>query len=447
MEQKKYKLSEIIDSFIPGDWGNENYSEATPEEIHCVRGADIVPIWNGEYAAIPIRFVSSSSLNTKRLKVGDIIIEKSGGSPTQSTGRTAFVSKELVEKTKNLLCTNFCTAFRIKSGWNPKYIYYKIQNYYNNNVFFNFEGKTSGLKNLQIESAFQAISIDFIPIEEQNAYVEVLDIIERKLNLNRAINRNLEAMAKRLYDYWFVQFDFPDENGRPYKTSGGKMVWNETLKRDIPEGWEVKKMRELLKSTENGEWGFDSLFNGSLIEIHCIRGADIVDLIGAPVRYISEKKTSKLLKEDDIIIEISGGSPVQATGRSNYVSSQILEFYNNKMTCSNFCKSIALKDKLYSPYFFCTWNLFYDNGNMFHYEGKTNGIKNLQLDMLLEESWYFPPKELAEKFRNYYHAILDKRGKTQKENVFITLLRDRLLPLLMNGQVSIKRLNSDLSAD
>lgn len=193
MEQKKYKLSEIIDSFIPGDWGNENYSEATPEEIHCVRGADIVPIWNGEYAAIPIRFVSSSSLNTKRLKVGDIIIEKSGGSPTQSTGRTAFVSKELVEKTKNLLCTNFCTAFRIKSGWNPKYIYYKIQNYYNNNVFFNFEGKTSGLKNLQIESAFQAISIDFIPIEEQNAYVEVLDIIERKLNLNRAINRNLAA--------------------------------------------------------------------------------------------------------------------------------------------------------------------------------------------------------------------------------------------------------------
>lgn len=193
MEPRKYKLSEIIDTFIPGDWGNENYSEETPKEIHCVRGADIVPIWNGQYSAIPKRYVSSKSLSTKRLKEGDIIIEKSGGSPTQSTGRTAYVSKKMVEAHANLLCTNFCTAFRIKSGWNPKYIYYQMQHYYNCDVFFNFEGKTSGLKNLQIESAFQVITINYIPIEKQNAYVKVLDTIENKLNLNREINRNLAA--------------------------------------------------------------------------------------------------------------------------------------------------------------------------------------------------------------------------------------------------------------
>lgn len=195
MEPRKYKLSEIIDTFISGDWGNENYSEETPQEIHCVRGADIVPIWNGQYSAIPQRFVSSRTLSSKRLKEGDIIIEKSGGSPTQSTGRTAYVSKELAEAHTNLLCTNFCTAFRIMSGWNPKYIYYQMQHYYNCGVFFNFEGKTSGLKNLQIESAFQAITINYIPIEKQNAYVKVLDTIEKKLNLNREINHNLATAA------------------------------------------------------------------------------------------------------------------------------------------------------------------------------------------------------------------------------------------------------------
>lgn len=108
------KLSEIIDVFIAGDWGNESLSIETPHAISCVRGADIVPISNNEFANIPLRYVSDRSFQQKLLQVGDIVIEKSGGSPTQSTGRVVYVSQALLSASKNVVCSNFCVAFRVE---------------------------------------------------------------------------------------------------------------------------------------------------------------------------------------------------------------------------------------------------------------------------------------------------------------------------------------------
>ena len=106
------------------------------------------------------------------------------------------------------------------------------------------------LKYSMIGAVQKALTIDMLnkvivplpPLPIQRKIAAVLTALDDKIALNRRINDKLEAMAKRLYDYWFVQFDFPDENGRPYKSSGGKMVWNETLKREIPAGWEVNNL-------------------------------------------------------------------------------------------------------------------------------------------------------------------------------------------------------------
>ena len=446
MELKKYKLSEIIETFIPGDWGEESFSSESPHAVRCVRGADIVPIWNSDYNHIPIRYISNRSFANKQLKVGDIIIEKSGGSPTQSTGRTAFVSEELISNATNLVCTNFCTAFRIKPGWNPKYVYYYLQHLYNNDVFFNFEGKTSGLKNLQIENAFDKATITQIPIEKQNQIVEVLDTLDRKIALNRAINRNLEALAKQLYDYWFVQFDFPDENGRPYKSSGGKMVWNEDIQMSIPFGWNVCRLSDFIGKNNTGDWGTDEP-SGNLIEIGCIRGADILSLNDLPKRYIKSNKVEKLLTEWDVVIEVSGGSPVQATGRSAYITPGVIERNGGNISCSNFCHAFSFKDYRDSAYFFYVWNMFYDNGIMFNYEGKTSGIKNFMTDVFLANKWINAPKTLIVKFYNVIKEIYAKMDANISENNSLVKQRDNLLPLLMNGQVEVKQLNSDLSLD
>ena len=185
------KFEQVIESYISGDWGNDESSEEASCAVSCIRGADIVPIRNSDFTNIPTRYISSRSLAAHTLKEGDIVIEKSGGSPTQSTGRVVYISKELLEAKGDVVCSNFCVAFRVKAEWNPKYIYYYLCNIYNADVFFNFEGKTSGLKNLQVEAAFKAIPIKKIAIEEQASIANTLSIIESKLAVNRQINDNL----------------------------------------------------------------------------------------------------------------------------------------------------------------------------------------------------------------------------------------------------------------
>ena len=192
------KFEDVIETYISGDWGNEEASAETPHAVSCVRGADIVPITNHSFANIPIRYISSRSLSAHSLQEGDIVIEKSGGSPTQSTGRVVYISKDLLATKGEVVCSNFCVAFRVKAEWNAKYIYYYLCNIYNTGAFFNFEGKTSGLKNLQVEAAFKAIPIKKIAIEEQTSIANTLSTIESKLAVNRQINDNLPTPGHSL---------------------------------------------------------------------------------------------------------------------------------------------------------------------------------------------------------------------------------------------------------
>ena len=190
------KLADIIDTFITGDWGEESPTQDTPNAAYCVRGADIVPITNHNFTDIPQRYVCDRTKETKLLAAGDLVIEKSGGSPTQSTGRIVYVSEDLIKAKGNVVCSNFCTAFRVKAGWNPLYVYYFWQNVYNHGAFFNFEGKTSGIKNLQLDNALSAIDIEYLPLEKQNQIVASLASIDEKIKVNRQINDNLEAQLR-----------------------------------------------------------------------------------------------------------------------------------------------------------------------------------------------------------------------------------------------------------
>ena len=113
------KLAEVIDSFVSGDWGNEEYSNESPNAVFCVRGADIVPISNNSFNNIPQRYVSDRTIETKLLKEGDLVVEKSGGSPTQSTGRVEYISQDITENAGSVVCSNICTAIRVKTEWNP----------------------------------------------------------------------------------------------------------------------------------------------------------------------------------------------------------------------------------------------------------------------------------------------------------------------------------------
>ena len=118
------RVLDCIEKFISGDWGDDSYNENSPCKVSCVRGADIVPIESNNFEHIPSRYISQHSYETKCLKASDIVVEKSGGSPTQSTGRVAYISQELIDSVGPIVCSNFCIAFRVKKPWNPIYVFY-----------------------------------------------------------------------------------------------------------------------------------------------------------------------------------------------------------------------------------------------------------------------------------------------------------------------------------
>ena len=284
----------------------------------------------------------------------------------------------------------------------------------------------------------------YIPdLKTQQSIAAVLSALDKKIALNKQINARLEEMAKTLYDYWFVQFDFPDTNGKPYKSSGGEMVFDETLKREIPKGWEVKQISHWIKTDKSGDWGKEQQEGHYTVKVNCVRGADINAInsqgnIEAPIRFILAKNAHKLLSPFDFVVEISGGSPTQSTGRLAPISQYVLERFDLPLICSNFCKAISLKDTSYFYQFALMWSDIYKNNILFGWEGKTSGIKNLLFDNFVNGYFEcFPPKEIAEQF----FKIIDKNHQEQqlllKQNHHLIQLRDFLLPMLMNGQVSV----------
>ena len=277
-----------------------------------------------------------------------------------------------------------------------------------------------------------------------NFIVDFYKNIRSKIEINNKINQELESISKTIYEYWFVQFDFPDANGNPYKSSGGKMVYNENLKKEIPEGWQDKTIADWIEKDKSGDWGKESKQGNYTEQVSCIRGADINGLNGngevkAPERFILEKNTHKLLEQGDLIIEISGGSPTQSTGRMAFMTQETLERFENPLICSNFCKAVTLKDETYLYNFVYQWQRLYDAGVLFGWEGKTSGIKNLLFESFVTNyKTVFPEKDIVEKFYQKIKPIHAKKQKNLRENQKLADLRDWLLPMLMNGQVTVK---------
>ena len=425
-KRTRMKLSEIIEVFVAGDWGNESQTKDTPYAVSCVRGADIVPIQNNEFRDIPLRYITLRSFENKLLQEGDIVIEKSGGSPTQATGRAVYISKELLSATRSMVCSNFCVALRVKQGWNPYFVYQYWQHLYNRGIFFNFEGKTSGIKNLQLDIVLSTIEIEPYSVEEQNAIAKQLQLIEQKIGLNRAINHNLEAMAKQLYDYWFVQFDFPNENGRPYKSSGSAMAWNDDLKREIPEGWNSGVFSDVANITM-GQSPDGSSYNEDGEGTIFYQGSTDFGMRFPSVRMYTSSP-SRFANQGDILMSVR--APVGAVNIAN-------------ADCCIGRGLSAINAKIGSiTYIYYVVHYLRIRFDSLNTSGTTFG--SITKDELLNLPVVVPSDDVIERFETVCEPIFDKQMEIGLVIEQLTTLRDSLLPLLMNGQVS---LNYDLSHD
>ena len=371
-----------------------------------------------------------NSCSTHLLPIGTILL-----SSRAPIGLLAISGKEL--------CTNqgFKNLIPKKGKVDSDYLYYFLKT-----IIKNIENLGSGTTFKEVsKSVLEELKIKVeIDLNNQKKISDVLSSIDSKIELNNKINSELKSMVKLIYEYWFVQFDYPDENGNPYKFSGGSMVYKEELGREIPEGWELGELKFWVESDKSGDWGKNKCQGNYRQKVSCIRGADINGLNGkgivdAPERYILENNSKKILEPGDLIIEISGGSPTQSTGRIGYIIDSTLDRFKSPLICSNFCRAITLPDKKYIYNFIQLWNRLYDAGVLFGWEGKTSGIKNLLFESFISNYLQpIPEYSLVEKFYNKVDPFYNQIQLNLKENEKLVELRDWLLPMLMNGQVTVK---------
>ena len=249
---------------------------------------------------------------------------------------------------------------------------------------------------------------------------------------NRLRNDNLEQQAQALFKAWFVDFE-------PFKD--GEFVDDDFGRR--PFGWSVKPLEYLVEKIKSGDWGKDEQEGNYTAKTFCMRGADFPDIKEGskgkmPIRYILEKNfKAKCLCDGNVVVEISGGSPTQSTGRIVLVDKAFIADCDNALICTNFCKSLEIKEG-FSVFFFLLWQYLYDKKVMFVYENGSNGLKNLNINSLIErELFVIPPKDVISRFYLAVAPLLSKKQTNGVEVTRLTSLRDALIPKLMSGELKI----------
>ena len=274
----------------------------------------------------------------------------------------------------------------------------------------------------------------------QEKIAAVLSTLDAKIKLNNRINVELEAMAKTLYDYWFVQFDFPiskeqakamgkpELTGKPYKSSGGKMVYNETLKREIPERWEVRPLISFCVNIGDGIHGtpkYVEASNYSFINGNNLKNGFIQ--ITKETKKVSKDEYEKHyieLNEETILLSING------------TIGNLAVYSGEKVMLGKSAAYINCKDN-YRPY--CYQYLKMKNIQQVLWSIATGStIKNLSLDSLKMLLLPMPDSKTSELFYNLLKPIDTKRQSIFQQNQQLAQLRDWLLPMLMNGQVTVK---------
>lgn len=301
-----------------------------------------------------------------------------------------------------------------------EYLYYFLKQ----DAVFQYVDKLSARTGGQ--TGVDLVSLNKYPIRlpedifDQQKLVSVLSALDAKIDCNNRINAELEAMAKTLYDYWFVQFDFPNANGNPYKSYDGKMVYSATLKREIPEGWR-----------DGSLWEIARYFNGLPMQKHRPTGSEYLPVIkikemGAGITVNSEKASPNIpldaiVEDGDVLFSWSATLDIKIWSQGKGALNQHIF----KVTSDTYPKTFYYFELLaYLAHF------------KMMAENRKTTMGHITQDHLKQSRICIPPIELLCWAHNQIEPILTKHLLFERENLQLTQLRDWLLPLLMNGQVT-----------
>lgn len=420
---KYLKVKEIVDSVSITHDFEEDF-------LYAINTSDVL-----EGNLISPQFLSTDELKgqfKKSIKNDDILFSEI----RPQNKRYALVNVD--NPKKYVASTKLMVLRKINNDVNLEYFYYWLTNE-------NF------LKLLQSRAenricSFPQITFDLlgeynVPIpslEVQTKIAKMLKSIDSKIENNNKINTELEEMSKTIYDYWFLQFEFPNEEGNPYKSSGGKMVWNEELKREIPEGWEVGCFKDIISELECGNRPKGGIKDGINDGIPSI-GAENIISIGkydfSSEKYIPQEYFNSLkkgiVKSNDVLIYKDGAG-------IGHVSMAKNKFPYEKCAVNSHVFIVRSKyNNLYQNYIYLTLEKDYIKKILINLAMKAAqpGLNQPNIESI---PIIIPTKNIIKEFNKSIDMMFDKIFMNANENKEMTSLRDFLLPLLMNGQVGFK---------
>lgn len=303
-------------------------------------------------------------------------------------------------------CSADVLAIRAKENTDSRFLFYAL---FRDDFFVHAMKGAKGTKMPRGDkSQIMEFKIPKFNLPTQKSIAHILFTLDQKIAINNQINAQLEQMAKTLYDYWFVQFDFPDENGKPYKSSGGEMVYNETLKREIPKGWEICEIQECL----------DKVPNTTKIPNKEILQNGLYPVIDQSREYIcgftNDDKSVITPKDAHIIF----GDHTRIVKLVNFPYSRGADgtqvLISNTIQIPNYLLYQIIKDIDLSSY-----------GYARHFK------------FLKEQKIIKPIKDISQGYQIIVSLLFEQIKKLQKQNQQLAQLRDFLLPILMNGQVGV----------
>lgn len=319
---------------------------------------------------------------------------------------------ENLKSQKNNVCTfatgkfwvnNHAHIIKANSENDNKYIFYKLNQ-------IDFKSFVTGSAQPKLtKDNLNSIKLNVHKFAEQQKIASVLSTLDEKIALNNQINATLEQMAKTLYDYWFVQFDFPDDNGKPYKSSGGEMVYNETLKRDIPKGWEVKDLGSIAHLYQPQTLSESDLLGDGKYLVYGANG-----IIGRYDKFNHEKPMVTITCRGNTCGNINITMPFSwITGNAMVVNPKNevygIDYLNNLLSHSKLSNTIT--------------------GSAQPQITRTNLAPLTIID---------PVIDIIEKYNNTTKYFFSMKVGNLQENIELTKLRDWLLPMLMNGQITVQ---------
>ena len=382
------KLSDVV-TIISGGTPKTSVKEYWDGDIDWLAVADFNT--SNRYVSTASKKITELGLNnsnTKMLEKGDLIISARG-----TVGAIA-------QLTKPMAFNQSCFGLRGKKNkLETDYLYYWLKNYVD--ILLNkSQGSVFNTINL---STFDDIKIDLPNIENQRSISNFLTLLDNKIQINNQINQELEAMAKTLYDYWFVQFDFPDQNGKPYKSSGGKMVYHPELKREIPEGWGVEKLKYFL-TIKNGK-----------DHKHLQDGKFAVYGSGGIMRTVADY----LYSGESILFPRKG-----TLNNVMYVNEKF-------WTVDTMFYSEVNKNNSALYVFYSVKDIDFNKLNT------GTGVPSMTSSILYDLNIIVPEENILEKFNTIVKQNYETIKLNNIQNQELNQLRDWLLPMLMNGQVII----------